>query len=298
MTALRISVPSLRPLSRAGRRSGDSQLRFGGTLVALVLLLALLGPILSPYGYNDQDLSEGAQFQLSSGAHWFGTDDLGRDVFTRLAVGARVSLGIGFGVVLLELVLGLTLGLLSGYYGGRLDSLIMRFTDVMFAFPDLLLAILIASLFTVHTTSFAANLLSIFAALGVVSWPAMTRLVRGQALSLRGREYVEAARTLGAGDLWILARHVTPNLLAPVTVALATGMAGAILAESTLSFLGIGVQSPFPSWGNMISTGMTNIRSHPAQAMVPAVVLAIAVLGFNFLADGLRDRFDPRMRGT
>ncbi|MBW3624697.1 MAG: ABC transporter permease [Armatimonadetes bacterium] len=283
---------------RSRRTTGSGLLAFGGTLAALLVLLAAVGPLLSPYGYNQQDLRAGAQFQAPSPAHWLGTDDLGRDLFTRLAVGARVSLGIGFGVVLIELVVGLLLGLLAGYFGGRIDTLIMRVTDVMFAFPDLLLAIFIASMFTVHSTGFTANLVSIFVALGIVAWPAMTRLVRGQALALRNREFVEAARTLGATDFWILSRHVTPNLLAPVTVALATGMAGAILAESTLSFLGIGIQPPYPSWGSMISTGMTNIRSHPEQALIPAVVLALAVLGFNFLADGLRDRFDPRMRGV
>lgn len=293
-----VSPSRISPLAAFKRRAGSGQLWFGGTLVILLLLLALLGPLLSPYGYNQQDLSAGAQFQPPSRAHWLGTDDLGRDVFTRLAVGARVSLGVGIGVELIELIAGLTLGLLAGYYGGRLDTLIMRFTDVMFAFPDLLLAIFIASMFTTHTTSFAANLFSIFVALGIVSWPGMTRLVRGQALSLRNREFVDAARTLGATDAWILLRHVTPNLLAPVTIALATGMAGAILAESTLSFLGIGVQPPFPSWGTMISNGMTNFRSHPEQALLPALMLAVAVLGFNFLGDGLRDRYDPRMRGA
>jgi ABC-type dipeptide/oligopeptide/nickel transport system permease subunit len=254
--------------------------------------------LFSPYGYAQQNLAAGQQFASSTPQHWLGTDDLGRDVFTRVTVGARASLGIGIGVMLIELAVGLTLGLLAGYYGLRVDTLIMRLTDVMFAFPDLLLAILIAAVLTVHTSNPLANLFSLFVALGIVSWPGMTRLVRGQALGLRHLEFVEAARAMGASDLHIMTRHLLPNLIAPVIIALATDMAGVILAESTLSFLGIGMQPPFPSWGTMIAGGMTNFRSHPEQALFPALALALAVIGFNFLGDGLRDRLDPRMRGS
>jgi ABC-type dipeptide/oligopeptide/nickel transport system permease subunit len=263
-----------------------------------LLLLAVFGPMATPYTYAGQDLTVGAQYLPPSPIHWLGTDDLGRDLFTRLAVGARISLGVGIGVQCIEFVFGMTFGLLAGFYGGRIDSAIMRFTDVMFAFPDLLLAILIAAVLTVQTTSPAANLISLLVALGITSWPSMARLVRGQAMLLRQQEYVDASRVLGASDLHLILRHLIPNLLAPVMVALATDMAGAILAESTLSFLGIGMQPPIPSWGTMISTGRLSFRSHPQQVLIPAVALALAVLAFNFLGDGLRDRFDPRMRGT
>jgi ABC-type dipeptide/oligopeptide/nickel transport system permease subunit len=286
------------PVKHRQRYAGTGQLQFGGALVGLMLLLALFGPLLSRYGYEQQDLGAGSQFLQPSAAHWLGTDDLGRDVFTRLAVGARVSLSIGLGVESFALLMGLTLGLLAGYHGGRLETAIMRLTDLMFAFPDLLLAILIAGILVVRATHPLVNLLSVFVALSVGSWPGMARLVRGQALELRHREFVEAARILGASDLRIMTRHLLPNLIAPVLIALATETAGVILAESTLSFLGIGVQPPFPSWGSMISSGMTNFRSHPEQVFFPAVTLALAVLGFNFLGDGLRDRYDPRMRGA
>jgi ABC-type dipeptide/oligopeptide/nickel transport system permease subunit len=285
-------------LFRGRSLAGGGQLYFGGALVALLLLLAVFGPLLSPYGYDQQNLNPGGQFLPPSGSHWLGTDDLGRDLFARLAMGARVSLTVGIGVEVIEFVAGMALGLLAGYYGGRIDTLIMRLTDVMFAFPDLLLAILIAAILTVQSASPFVSVMSLFVALGVVSWPGMARLVRGQAMALRNQEFIEAERTLGASDFRIMFGHLLPNLIAPVIVALATGAAGVILAESTLSFLGIGVQPPFPSWGSMIASGMTNFRSHPEQVLFPSVILALATLGFNFLGDGLRDRLDPRMRGA
>ncbi len=271
---------------------------FGAILAAALVALAVVGPLLTPWTYTAQNLAPGAQYAPPSAAHWLGADDLGRDVFTRLAMGARISLGVALGVEAIALTLGLFFGLLAGYYGGLTDTLIMRLTDITFAFPDLLLAILIAAVLTAHTATPAANLLGLFVALGVTSWPGMARLVRGQAMLIKRQEFVDAARALGAGDLHIMGRHLLPNLIGPVVIALVTDMAGVILAEATLSFLGIGMQPPFPSWGTMIASARSGLRSHPEQALYPAVALACAVLAFNFLGDGLRDRLDPRMRGA
>lgn len=262
----------------------------GGAVAVVVIAAALLAPYIAPYHYAAQDTAPGHQNAPPSPAHPLGTDDLGRDVLSRLIYGARVSLAVAFGVQLVDLVVGVVLGVISGYYGGRADQVIMRITDVMFAFPDLLLAILIMAIAP-------PSLLNVFLALGVVSWPTMARLVRGQTMSLRGQDFVEAARATGAGDVRIIVRHILPNLLGPVVVTMATGVASIILAESTLSFLGIGVQPPYPSWGSMVSTGMTTFRSYPLQVLFPALTLAVTVLAFNLLADGLRDRLDPRMRG-
>lgn len=262
----------------------------GGAVAVVVIAAALLAPHIAPYHYAAQDTAPGHQNAPPSPAHPLGTDDLGRDVLSRLIYGARVSLAVAFGVQLVDLVVGVVFGVISGYYGGRADQVIMRVTDVMFAFPDLLLAILIMAIAP-------PSLLNVFLALGVVSWPTMARLVRGQTMSLRGQDFVEAARATGASDARIIVRHILPNLLGPVVVTMATGVASIILAESTLSFLGIGVQPPYPSWGSMVSTGMATFRSYPLQVLFPALTLAVTVLAFNLLADGLRDRLDPRMRG-
>ncbi|MGQ9525746.1 MAG: ABC transporter permease [Armatimonadota bacterium] len=262
----------------------------GGAVAGLVIAAALFAPHIAPYHYASQDTRPGLQNAPPSRSHPLGTDDLGRDVFSRLIYGARVSLSVAFGVQIVDLVVGVALGVLAGYYGGKLDQAIMRVIDVMFAFPDLLLAILIMAIAP-------PSLLNVFVALGVVSWPTMARLVRGQTMALRNQDFVQAARAIGAGDLHIILHHIVPNLLGPVVVTMATGMASIILAESTLSFLGIGVQPPYPSWGSMVSSGMSTFRSYPLQVLFPALTLAITVLAFNLLADGLRDRLDPRMRG-
>jgi ABC-type dipeptide/oligopeptide/nickel transport system permease subunit len=268
----------------------DWEIVLGGAVVAALALAALFAPLLAPYHYAAQDLRLGFQNAPPSSQHLLGTDDLGRDIFSRLLYGARVSLAIAAGVQLVDLVVGAGLGLASGYYGGRLDQAIMRVTDVMFAFPDLLLAILIMAIAP-------PSLLNVFIALGAVSWPTMARLVRGQAMALREQEFVEAAKALGAGGARIVFKHLLPNLMGPAIVAMSTGMAAIILAEATLSFLGIGVQPPYPSWGSMINAGMGTFRSYPLQVLFPALTLASTVLAFNLLADGLRDRLDPRMRG-
>ena len=245
-------------------------------------------PVVSPYPWR---FTTGDYRQGPSAKHWLGTDDGGYDTLTLLAMGARVSLTVGVGVEAIVLLVGGLVGLLAGYYGRWTDNLLMRLTDMMFAFPDILLAILIMA-------TRGRSLLNLFVALSVTGWPGLARLIRGQALSLRGREFMEAARALGLPDRQIIARHLLPNLLSPIIVASTVDIAGIIIAESTLSFLGIGVQPPLPSWGSMISGPLLSqfYRVHPEVVIFPALALGLTVLALNFLGDALRDALDPRSR--
>jgi ABC-type dipeptide/oligopeptide/nickel transport system permease subunit len=256
-----------------------------GGVIAGLFLLALLAPWIAPYPYAEQHLElakqpPGSQF-------WLGTDEFGRDILSRLLYGARISLMVALVVVGIEVLFGATLGLIAGYFGGRLDNAIMRLTDMLFAFPDILLAILITGIL-------GPGILNVFIALGLVGWPPMVRLVRSQVLTLRSREFVEAARAMGASHAQILLRHLLPHLSGIILVAVTLGMGSVILAEATLSFLGIGVQPPYPSWGSMIHDAWAFRRSHPIMTLWPAAILALAVTAFNFLGDGLRDWIDPR----
>ena len=255
-------------------------------ILSLIVLMAVVYPLISPYSYAHptDDISA-----PSSARHWLGTDDSGYDLLTRLTMGARVSLSVGLGVEILVLAVGIPIGLIAGYYGRWTDTLLMRLTDMMFAFPDILLAILIMAIY-------GQSLGNLFVALAITGWPGLARLVRGQALSLRGREFVEAARALGIPSGQIIRRHVLPNLLSPIVVAATIDIAGVIIAEATLSFLGIGVQDPLPSWGKMISVARTSHywRSNPSLVIYPALCLSLTVLCLNFLGDALRDALDPR----
>jgi peptide/nickel transport system permease protein/oligopeptide transport system permease protein len=217
----------------------------------------------------------------------------GRDVWARLVFGARVSLAVGILSQAIALALGVVLGLVAGYYGRRIDDLIMRLADVTLAFPTLLLLIAMAA-------AFEPSLTTVFVTVGVVGWAGMARLVRGQVLVVRHMEYVQAQRALGAGDLRIMARHVLPNVIAPVVIAATLGVAGAIMAEAALSFLGLGVQPPTPSWGAMIADGrdLAQLRRAPWTSLFPGLAIGAAVLGFNLLGDALRDALDPRATGT
>jgi len=274
----------------------NPQVAVAGTVLSLLILVAAFGPFLrlgspqKPYRYDQQELMIGKVLAPPSPQHWLGTDPLGRDVLVRLMYGARASLSIGIIVVLLDVAIGTALGLFAGFKGGRWDTFLMRVTDMMFAFPDILLAILIMAIM-------GRNVINIFIALGIVSWPPMTRLVRGEVLALREREFVEAARAIGVPDRRIMLRHLLPNLLSPILVAATVSIGGIILAESTLSFLGIGIQPPYPSWGTMINEGREYLRTNPALVLYPSIVLAVTVLAFNFLGDGVRDVLDPRLKG-
>jgi ABC-type dipeptide/oligopeptide/nickel transport system permease subunit len=257
-------------------------------LLAVIVLLAIFYPMFSAYRYDHH--TDDIAFPPSM-KHLLGTDDSGYDVMTQLCVGARISLGVGVGTELIIVFVGGILGLLAGYHGKTVDQALMRFTDMMFSFPDILLAILIMS---VRGPSIA----NLFVALSVAGWPGLARLVRGQTLSLQKREFVEAARAIGLRDSRIVFRHIVPNLLSPLIVACTIDIAGVIIAESTLSFLGIGVQVPMPSWGAMISHAMNSgfWRAQPLLVIAPAVALSLTVLSLNFLGDALRDALDPRSR--
>lgn len=263
--------------------------------LGVMLLAAVFAPLLTPYGFASQELSD--KWQDPSSAHKLGTDEIGRDTLTRLLYGARISLGVAVCVEGFVVFFGLLVGLTAGFLGGRTDSLLMRSTDVMLAFPDILLAILLLGALGTATATPLVSVGLVVVALGVTGWPPLARLVRGQVLTLRKREFVEAARALGAGNARIVLRHILPNLLSPLLVAVTVDAAGVILAEATLSFLGIGVQRPYPSWGRMINDALESYKAHPRLLIVPSVALSLTVLALNFVGDGLRDALDPRRRG-
>lgn len=264
-----------------------------GVLILLLLLVAIFAPLIATH---TQDAQDREHILISSGyGHRLGTDNLGRDTFSRLIYGARISLAVGVVVELIEIVIGVSLGLMAAYKGGWWDTLLMRFTDAMFAFPDLLFAILLVGIF--QPKSAALSFLTVFIALALVNWPGMARLVRGQALALRDKEFVDAARSIGVTGWGIVTRHLLPNMLGPIVVAVTVNIANVILAEATLSFLGIGSTDPsYPSWGRMISTARDYLRGNPQLILYPSFALAITVVAFNFFGDALRDALDPRLR--
>jgi peptide/nickel transport system permease protein len=264
-------------------RSG--QARAGLLIVAIVLLSAIGAPWLLPWDAAAQDLPN--RLQGPTWQHWFGLDELGRDILARVLLGARVSLMVGVIVVGVSSIVGMAVGGISGYYGGRIDQLIGRVMDVLMAFPGMLLAIALVAVL-------GPSLVNVVLALAVIGWVGYARLVRGQVLRAREFEYVTAAKALGAGTPRVLMKHVLPTALPPLLVQATLGMAGAILSEAALSFLGLGVQPPTPSWGTMINGGRVHLLDAPHLTIFPGIFLAIVVLGFNFLGDGLRDAIDPR----
>ena len=266
----------------------------GLTVLVTLAIVAVLAPLIAPYAYDAQDRSYATLPAPPDSRHRLGTDNLGQDMLSRLIYGARVSMTVGLVVEMIELLIGLTLGVLAAFKGGWCDTVLMRVTDAMFAFPDLLFAILLMGVF--RPTTATGSLLTVFIALALVNWPSMARLVRGQALALRDREYVVAARAMGVSDRAIIWRHLLPNMVSPIIVAATVDIANVILAEATLSFLGIGIQPPFPSWGRMISDGLGFLRSSPMQVFWPAAMLGLTVLSLNFVGDALRDVLDPRLR--
>jgi ABC-type dipeptide/oligopeptide/nickel transport system permease subunit len=276
---------STRPLW--ARLAGDRRAIIGLGLVAALSIAALAAPLLARYDPTAIDLVH--QLERPSAAHWMGTDLQGRDVWARLVYGARISLAVGLISQTIALALGLTIGLVAGYYGRWADELIMRLADITMAFPTLLLLIAMAA-------ALEPSLTTVFVTIGVVGWAGMARLVRGQVLVARELEFVQAARALGATDRRILARHILPNVIAPVVIAATLGVAGAIMAEAALSFLGLGVQPPTPSWGAMIADArdLVQLRTAPWTSVFPGLAIGAAVLGFNLVGDALRDALDPR----
>ena len=260
----------------------------GMALLILFVGMALLAPLLAPYNPAAIDLNH--RLAAPGHAHWFGTDELGRDIFSRTLYGARLSLLVATSVVGCSLLLGLILGGIAGYYGGILDTLLNVFVmNAFLALPGILLAIAFVAFL-------GPGLVNLILALSIGGWVGYARLVRAQVLAVREREFVEAARSLGANDLRIFTRHILPNILQPVIVQSAIGMAGAVLAEATLSFLGLGVPPPAPSWGSMLNDARSHLFDAPHLVLFPAMAVMLCVLSFNFLGDALRDYLDPRPR--
>jgi ABC-type dipeptide/oligopeptide/nickel transport system permease subunit len=262
--------------------------------LVLLAVVALLAGLLATHPFYAQTLAD--RMQPPSAVHKLGTDDLGRDIYSRLLYGARISLSVVVLVELFVVTIGTTVGLVAGFFGGKLESLLMRLTDVMLAFPDVLLAILLLGTLGAASAKPEFSLFLVILALGITGWPPLARLVRGQVLSLRKREFVEAAVAMGASNGRILIKHILPNLISPILVAVTVDAAGVILSEATLSFLGIGIQRPYPSWGRMINDALAYYRTEPRLLLGPSLCLSGTVLALNFLGDGLRDALDPRKR--
>lgn len=260
--------------------------RIGAAIVGIIVAGAALSPWIAPLDPSAQNLP--LRLAGPSPAHWFGLDELGRDILSRVLLGARVSLLVGLVVVGVSAIVGTALGAIAGYFGGRIDMAISRVMDVLLAFPGLLLAIALVAVL-------GPSLINVVLALTVIGWVGYARLVRGQVLRAREFEYVTAARAIGAGTWRTLARHVLPTALPAVIVQSTLGMAAAILSEAALSFLGLGVQPPTPSWGTMINGGRAHLLDAPHLTVFPGLFLALLVLGLNFVGDGLRDRYDPRL---
>jgi ABC-type dipeptide/oligopeptide/nickel transport system permease subunit len=258
----------------------------GVVLVALVVSAGLLAPVLARYNPNTIDMDHA--LQAPSLAHPFGTDMFGRDVAARIMYGARFSLQVGVVSRTIALLIGTALGLLAGYYGGKTDRWIMRLADVTLAYPGLLLLIAVMA-------AVGPSKLSLFVSIGVVAWAGVARLVRAQVLTVREREFILAIRSIGASDAVVIVRHILPNVLTPVIVIFSMGLGASIMAESSLSFLGLGAQPPTASWGSMISNGIDYLRVAPWLSLFPGIVVTLTVLGFNLLGDALRDLSDPKL---
>ncbi len=299
----------------------------GGAIIAALFIAAIFADSIAPYPFDKQVLTDQnaapawilkvfpsmQPYVQVSNNYLLGADYVGRDLFSRIIYGARISLTVALIGPLISLLIGVIYGSISGYFGGNIDNIMMRVVDVLFAFPNLLFIILLMAFFrstfshpdpgsfTYAISAVDAKLggmLFIFIGIGLTAWQGMARLTRGQVLSVREKEYVEAARTLGAQNSRILFRHILPNVVGPLIVAETLAIPGYISTEALLSFIGLGVNPPTPSWGAMISDGSSVVRTYPNQTIFPALALAVTMFAFNFLGDGLRDAFDPRLRGT
>jgi peptide/nickel transport system permease protein len=256
-------------------------------MLTLLFVSAILAPLIAPYGYSEQFLDHA--FEEPSSRFIMGTDEFGRDIFSRLIYGARVSLQVGFVAVGLALFTGGFLGAVSGYYGGFCDNAIMRCMDVLLGLPSTLLAIAIAA-------SLGPGLVNLMISVGIAQIPFYARIVRGAVLSVKEQEYVEAAKAMGSGDLRIIFRHILPNSMAPIIVQTTLDVAYAILSAAGLSFIGLGVQPPYPEWGSMLSGGRQYIFEAPHMTLFPGIAIMLTILSLNFLGDGLRDALDPKLK--
>lgn len=288
--AVTSSVPEPRRRGELLRLLARNRLALAALIVVLLLVVAaVFGRALAPYGFNDVDI--GARLQPPSGDHWFGTDELGRDVFTRVLLGAAVSLKVGVVAVGIALVAGVACGLVAGFYGGLVDDALMRAMDVLFAFPAILMAIAVLAILGPGSTN-------AMVAIGIVYTPIFARITRASVLTVREAVYVRAARSAGASDIRLMRLHVLPNVLAPIIVQTSISLAFAILSEAALSFIGLGTQPPDPSWGRMLSDGQGFIEQAWWMAVFPGLAIFVTVLSFNVLGDALRDILDPRQRSA
>jgi peptide/nickel transport system permease protein len=264
-----------------------------GAIVLGILMIVCIAASLSPYDPEASELSE--KFQPPSPTHWFGTDALGRDLYTRILYGGRISLSVGGIAVAISLLIGVPIGALAGYYGGKIDALLMRFTDAFLSLPPFLVLILLASILReVEVPLFQRNsVLTISLVIGVLSWMTFARLVRAAFLTLRELDYVSAARALGSSDGRIILRHILPNGIGVIIVESTLQLGYAIIQESGLSFLGFGIQQPTPSWGNLIATAQDHFVKYPWLAIFPGLMIFISIISVNYIGDGLRDAFDP-----
>jgi len=275
-------------LKEIWRRFRKNKTAMAGFIVIVILILtAVFADVIAPEGLDDQDLQR--TFQPPSLQNLMGTDNLGRDVFSRIVYGSRTSLQIGFIVVGLSLVVGVFLGSIAGYYGDKLDNIIMRGIDILLAIPSILLAIAIVS-------ALGPGLINVMIAVGISAVPGYARVVRAAVLTIREQEFIEAARAIGGNDFRIITRHILPNCMAPVIVQSTLGMAGAILSAAGLSFIGLGVMPPSPEWGFMLSVGRRFIRDQAYLSIFPGLTIVIVVLALNMLGDGLRDALDPKLK--
>ncbi len=309
----------------------------GGIIIILLVVVALFAPQLAPYGYAEGDSHDNymtplwltkvlpgnvEDYATIGDKFILGADYLGRDLLSRIIYGIRVSLPVGLMGALTALLMGLVYGCISGFYGGKVDNIMMRIVDIMYAFPTMLLIILMMAFFKTSfggapepgTPAYTFNrinklvdrllglegggMLFIFMGIGVTAWMRTARLARGQILSLKEKEFIEASRMIGASDVRIIVRHLLPNIIGPILVSVTLSIPGYISTEVFLSFIGLGVDPPTPSWGTLISEGVRALRSYPNQVLFPSIALSITMFAFNFLGDGLRDALDPRMRGT
>ncbi|MBE0426056.1 MAG: ABC transporter permease [Nitrospirae bacterium] len=261
----------------------------GGITVLTLITVSLFAPFISPYDPTEIDVYN--VLSPPCKAHLLGTDELGRDLLSRIIWGSRVSLKVGFVAVGIALIIGITIGSIAGFYGGKMDAVLMRFVDIMLAFPTFFLILAIIAILE-------PNIFTIMAVIGITSWMDVARLVRAEFLTLKERDFVDAARAIGVSNRRLIFRHILPNALSPVFVAATFGVAGAILVESGLSFLGLGVQPPDPSWGNILTSGKDNIEVAWWLSLYPGFAILITVLSYNLVGEGLRDALDPRLWGA
>lgn len=259
----------------------------GMVVIIIFILIAIFADQLAPYDYAAQDLT--SMYLSPCAEHPLGTDNLGRDMLSRIIYGTRISLLIGFSSVGISLLIGTLLGCLAGFYGGKVDTLIMRFMDVMLAVPSVLLAIVIAAVL-------GTGVFNLILAIGIASIPSYARIVRASILSIRDQEYIEAARISGCSDARMILRHILPNILAPVIVQTTLGLGLAILNASGLSFLGLGVEAPMPEWGSMLAAARGDMRNYPYLVTFPGIAIVLVVLALNMVGDGLRDALDPKLK--